>query len=82
MLIFVLSLKLGLEQINRTPTRGTSILDLILTNDPLIVSHFSIGMPLGSSDHDSIAINVVFLHGKFQSDSMQGGICCEPKVYD
>lgn len=46
----------GLEQINHTATRGENILDLLLTNDPLIISTLDIGPPFESSDHNSLDI--------------------------
>jgi hypothetical protein len=49
----------GLQQINRFQTRGKNILDLILTNDPLIISNVSLNHPLGSSDHDSLIIKII-----------------------
>ena len=53
--------KFGLNQINRIPTRGNNILDLILTNDPLLITSFGTGLPLGSSDHDSVYVNVILV---------------------
>ena len=50
---------LGWSQVNCSPTRGTNVLDLVFTNDPLLVSSISTGMPFGSSDHDSIHVSVI-----------------------
>jgi len=49
-------LDLGFAQLNRFPTRGASILDLVLCNDPLIVSSINVGVPFGSSDHASLCV--------------------------
>jgi len=46
----------GLVQINNHPTRGLKILDLILVDDPLIVSDLNSGSPFGSSDHASLTL--------------------------
>jgi hypothetical protein len=49
----------GLQQVNPHPTRGISLLDLVLTNDPLLVSNLLCGPPLGTSDHDSLQVAIV-----------------------
>jgi hypothetical protein len=49
----------GLTQVVRSPTRGNKFLDLILTNDPLIVSSLSVGEPFSTSNHDSISLSIV-----------------------
>jgi Reverse transcriptase (RNA-dependent DNA polymerase)/Endonuclease-reverse transcriptase len=53
-------LNYGLSQINRQPTRGNNLLDLVLINDPLLVSEISLCPPFGTSDHDSLLVNIVF----------------------
>jgi len=53
-------LDMGLIQINHYPTRKDAVLDLILVNDPMIVSELNWGVPLGRSDHDSLSL-VIFL---------------------
>ena len=73
-----------MSQINRTPTRGRNILDLILTDDLLIISSFAIGMPLGTSDHDSISV-VLTLDREVMTNSKSSDLVtdnCElPLVY-
>jgi len=49
-------LELNLEQLIRKPTRDKNILDVFLTNDPQIVMDYSIDLPLGASDHNSVLI--------------------------
>ena len=49
----------GLKQVNPYPTRGTSLLDLVLTDDPLLVSDLMCCPPLGTSDHDSLKVAIV-----------------------
>ena len=51
----------SLYQINVEPTRGTNVLDLVLTDDPLLVSRLNVGPPLGKSDHCSILVNIALL---------------------
>ena len=50
---------LGLIQIVDFPTRGKNLLDLVLTNDPLLLSNVSGAPPLASSDHDSIHLTML-----------------------
>ncbi len=45
---------LSLSQLVPMPTRGSNILDLVLTNDPLPVLHCSMTVPFSTSDHDSL----------------------------
>ena len=45
---------LGFTEIVDFPTRGKNLLDLVLTNDPLLLSNVSGAPLLASSDHDSI----------------------------
>ena len=49
----------GLHLVNEFPTRGQSLLDLILTNDPLIMSEINLKPPFSSSDHDSLTADVI-----------------------
>jgi len=51
--------KCGLEQISITPTSKNKILDLVLTDDPLIISYMMVCPPFSSSDHDSIVVSIV-----------------------
>ena len=44
----------GLHQIIDSPTRKNNILELIIINDPLIVSELIVCPPIGNSDHNSI----------------------------
>jgi hypothetical protein len=50
--------ELGLSQCVTEPTRGDNIIDLIFTNDPLLISECSIGPPLIGSDHNTVHFNV------------------------
>jgi len=49
---------LGLSQCVTEPTRGDNIIDLIFTDDPLLVSDCSISPPLTGSDHNPVHFNV------------------------
>jgi len=40
-------------------TRGNAFLDLVLTNDPLIISNITVSVPFCTSDHDSILLSVI-----------------------
>ena len=48
----------GLHQVNEFGTRKNSLIDLLLTNDPLIVSDIKCNPPFGSSDHDSLIADI------------------------
>ena len=48
----------GLEQLVDTPTRGENILDLVLCNDPLLVSKLLVSTNLGKSDHECITFTI------------------------
>ena len=50
--------KCGVTQIIEDPTRGNSILDLVLTDRDSMVSEVEIGEHLGSSDHCEIRIKL------------------------
>src|ERR1043165_9062971 len=45
-----LCIDLGLVQVNNYPTRINNILDLVLTNDPLIISSLNVGAPFSTSE--------------------------------
>ena len=49
-----------LVQLVHTPTRGHSILDLVLTNDPSIFSEVNVIEPLLGSDHRAVACRLSF----------------------
>jgi len=55
---------LGFHQFVTSPTRGDSILDLILSNDPLLISNVNVREPFSTSDHCSIdfILNFVLNH--------------------
>ena len=53
---------LTLHQFVRTPTRGQNILDLLLSNQPLLVSHVDTGPPIANSDHNSITFKLNIDH--------------------
>ena len=48
----------GLHQFVNSPTRNNNILDLILSNDPLLISTIEITCPLASSDHNIITFRL------------------------
>jgi Reverse transcriptase (RNA-dependent DNA polymerase)/Endonuclease-reverse transcriptase len=50
----------GLSQLVDGPTRNCNTLDLILVDDPLIISDLGIDVPFSSSDHDSLNFSVLF----------------------
>jgi exonuclease III len=50
----------GLYQLVNEPTRLSNTLDLLFTNDQLLVSDVSIEMPFSTSDHDSLRFYVYF----------------------
>jgi hypothetical protein len=43
--------ELGLLQYVEQPTRGKTILDIVLCNDPLLIVDVTVGMPFSTSDH-------------------------------
>ena len=45
---------LGFYQFVDSPTRGDNILDIVLCNDPLLISDVSVCQPFSTSDHASI----------------------------
>jgi len=49
----------GLTQVVNSPTRGDNYLDLVLINDPVIISSIVVGPPVSTSDHNSICISIV-----------------------
>ena len=51
----------GLHQIVDFPTRSQAILDLVLVNDPLLVSNLRAASPIATSDHNSILFKF-YLH--------------------
>jgi hypothetical protein len=59
----------GLSQLIDQNTRKSNILDLLLTNDPLLVSDFFIDVPFSNSDHESIT--VLFLVDNFLTNSAE-----------
>jgi hypothetical protein len=48
----------GFIQKVSAPTRGDNILDLVLTNDPQLVSNLSVNTPFSSSDHNSVSFDL------------------------
>jgi len=44
----------GFVQCVNSPTRGANILDLVLVNEPLLISSLCVMDPVGNSDHDSV----------------------------
>jgi len=51
--------QLGLVQCVDQPTRCDNILDLVLVNDPLLISSCVVRAPFGNSDHETIEFNLV-----------------------
>jgi len=49
----------GMTQINMFKTRGNSVLDFVLTNDPLLISDLKSCIPFGSSDHSSLLLCII-----------------------
>ena len=76
---------LGLVQLVNEGTRGSNILDIILCNDPFLVSNIEIKVPFSTSDHNCVAF---FLHfvSVSNSNSSTVGASNEPspnaKLYD
>jgi hypothetical protein len=52
----------GLTQLVSESTRGDNTLDLVLCNDPLLISDVETSPPFGSSDHDSITFRICDLN--------------------
>ena len=50
-------LECSLTQFVSAPTRDQSLLDLVLCNDPLLISRAVVGPSFGTSDHSSISFN-------------------------
>ena len=46
----------GFTQCVALPSRGANVLDLVLVNEPLLLSSLSVLDPVGNSDHDSIGL--------------------------
>jgi len=45
-------------QVIAEPTRFNNILDLVLSNNPLHITHYHLTDPLGAGDHDSIIFTI------------------------
>jgi len=45
-------------QVFAEPTRFNNILDLVLSNNPLLITHYHLTDPLGAGDHDSIIFTI------------------------
>ncbi len=50
----------GMDQYVCEPTRNDHILDIILSNDPLIVNSADVKEPFSTSDHCSVYFDLVF----------------------
>ena len=50
----------GYEQCVRDATRGSNVLDLVLCNEPILMSNIDVLPPFGSSDHNSIEFVVLY----------------------
>ena len=50
---------MGLQQLNVNPTRNDRILDLLFTNDPLLISALNICELFCSSDHDALNFSII-----------------------
>ena len=51
--------QLGLCQCVDEPTRGENILDLVLVNDPLLISKCVVTVPFSNSDHETVEFDLV-----------------------
>jgi hypothetical protein len=51
----------GFIQLITENTRNNNVLDLLLTNDPLLIATFSVQDAFGSSDHGSIVFDIALL---------------------
>lgn len=49
----------GFSQFVRNPTRGDKVLDVVLCNDPIVISDCVTGPPVGASDHDIVCFKVL-----------------------
>jgi len=59
----------GLTQFVSEPTHDKNILDLVLSNDQLIISDMSVGTPFSSSDHCAVQFNLLLTpHESCSSD--------------
>jgi Reverse transcriptase (RNA-dependent DNA polymerase)/Endonuclease-reverse transcriptase len=58
-LLYDFSVDAGLTQLITESTRLGNILDLVFTNDPLIISQLRVAPPLGSSDHESLIFVII-----------------------
>ena len=47
----------GFSQLVNEPTRQGNILDLVLCNEPLLITSVDILSPIGNSDHASVEFN-------------------------
>jgi hypothetical protein len=67
---------LGFVQIVNLPTRGANILDLIVCNNPLLVSSFNLLSPFSTSDHDVVVFNL----NVFINDAVTNSSQCDKDV--
>jgi Reverse transcriptase (RNA-dependent DNA polymerase)/Endonuclease-reverse transcriptase len=52
---------LGCYQLNLNPTRGNNILDVLLCDEPIIVSNLVSTAPFGNSDHDCLEFTIILV---------------------
>ena len=57
-------LKNGLQQVNTFCTKLNSLLDLVIVNDVFMVSNITCDIPFGTSDHDSLLIDICVCHSE------------------
>ena len=57
-ILFYFYTDLGLSQLVNDPTRNENILDLIFTNDPLLISNVQVTSPFSTSDHNAIIFSI------------------------
>jgi len=67
----------GFTQCVTLPTRGANVLDLVLVNEPLLLSSLSVLDPVGNSDHDSVQFCITV---EPRSDAMTDSGCTEKPV--
>ena len=78
--LIAFSRRFDLDQLNYFPTRGESVLDLVFTNDKLILSDLIVGPPFGSSDHDSLFLTLLCNNDSVKSTTVDNNNNYGPSV--
>ena len=50
----------GLTQCVSSPTRLSNILDLVIVNDPLVISSIEVNAPFSTSDHNIVDVDILY----------------------